>query len=156
MALSKQQWIFIFFVVLAGEVITYAPLPASAATPTQRTFRVEASQFAYSPAILKVNPGDTVTIELVSKDVVHGLYVDEYGTSVTADPGQTARLTFTVSKPGSFRFRCNVTCGAMHPFMIGKLQVGPNTWLWRASGLTVLAAIAILIFQNRIPKTRGT
>jgi len=156
MALSKQQWIFIFFVVLAGAVITVAPLPVYAATPTQRTFRVEASQFAYSPAILKVNPGDTVTIELVSKDVVHGLYVDEYGTSVTADPGQTARLTFTASKPGSFRFRCNVTCGAMHPFMIGKIQVGSNTWLWRASGLTVLAALAILIFQNLIPKTRGT
>jgi heme/copper-type cytochrome/quinol oxidase subunit 2 len=154
--LSKQQLIFIFFVVLAGAVITFAPLPIHTSVPTQRTFRVEANQFNYSPAILKVNPGDTVTIELVSTDVVHGLYVDEYGASVTADPGQTARLTFTADKPGSFRFRCNITCGALHPFMIGKLQVGPNTWLWRASGLTVLAALTILSFQTSIPKTRGT
>jgi len=127
---------------LAGAVIAFAPLPVRVAPPTQRTFRVEASQFAYSPAVLMVDPGDAVTIELVSTDVVHGLYVDGYGVSVTADPGQTARLTFTADRSGSFRFRCNVTCGALHPFMIGKLRVGSNTLLWRAIGLTLLAAIS--------------
>ena len=150
--MSKQKWLFGFIILLAGATIIFSPLPIHASTPIQRTFRVEANQFNYSPAILKVNPGDTVNIELVSMDVVHGLYVDEYGTSVASDPGQTARLTFTADKPGSFRFRCNITCGTLHPFMIGKLQVGPNTWLWRAGGLTVLAALAILIFQNSISK----
>ncbi|HBG74747.1 MAG: hypothetical protein A2X25_11980 [Chloroflexi bacterium GWB2_49_20] len=154
--MSKKQWFFAIFVVLAGMVIVFAPLPVHATAPTQRTFRVEASQYTYSPAILKVNPGDIISIELISTDVVHGLYVDEYGISVTADPGQTARLTFTADKPGSFRFRCNVTCGALHPFMIGKLQVGPNTWLWRASGLTVLAALAILILRPSPPKAQVT
>jgi len=142
--LSKKQWFFGFLVVLAGAVIVFAPLPVRAVPPTRRTFRVEASQFAYLPAVLEVNPGDTVMIELVSMDVVHGLYLDGYGVSVTADPGQTARLTFTADRSGSFRFRCNVTCGALHPFMIGKLQVGPNTWLWRAIALTVLGAIIAL------------
>jgi len=100
--------------------------------------------------VLTVDPGDTVTIELVSMDVVHGLYVDSYGVSVTADPGQTARLTFTADRSGSFRFRCNVTCGALHPFMIGKLRVGPNTLLWRAIGLTVLAALTAIILFPRL------
>ena len=135
---------------LAGAVIAFAPLPVRVASPTQRTFRVEASQFAYNPAVLTVDPGDTVTIELVSTDVVHGLYVDGYGVSVTADPGQTARLTFTADRSGSFRFRCNVTCGALHPFMIGKLRVGPNTLLWRAIGLTVLAALTAIILFPRL------
>ena len=130
-------------------MIAFAPLPVRLAPPAQRTFRVEARQFAFSPAVLTVDPGDTVTIELVSTDVVHGLYVDGYGVSVTADPGQTARLTFTADRSGSFRFRCNVTCGAMHPFMIGKLQVGSNTLLWRAIGLTVLAALAAIILFHR-------
>lgn len=134
---------------LAGAVIAFEPLPVRVAPPTQRTFRVEASQFAYSPAVLMVDPGDAVTIELVSTDVVHGLYVDGYGVSVTADPGQTARLTFTADKSGSFHFRCNVTCGALHPFMIGKLQVGSNTLLWRAIGLTVLAALAAIVLFPR-------
>jgi len=79
-----------------------------------------------------------VTIRLVSTDVVHGLYIDGYDISVEADPGQTQTLTFTADKPGSFRFRCNVTCGAMHPFMIGKLTVGANEWLYRSIGLAAL------------------
>ena len=154
--MSKKQWFFGILVVLAGAVIVFAPLPVRAALPTQRTFRVEASQFAYLPAVLEVNPGDTVMIELVSMDVVHGLYLDGYGVSVTADPGQTARLTFTADRSGSFRFRCNVTCGALHPFMIGKLQVGPNTWLWRAIALTVLATFAILILRPSLPKAQAS
>lgn len=132
---------------LTALVIAFAPIQVRFAPPQERTFRIEASQYAYSPAEISVNPGDRVTIELVSTDVVHGLYVDGYGVSMTADPGQTARLTFTVNQPGTFRLRCNVTCGAMHPFMIGKLQVGTNTLFWRAIGLTFLAAVAgVMLF----------
>jgi len=59
--------------------------------------------------------GDHVTIDLVSTDVVHGLYLDGYDLNVTADPGQTATLSFVADRSGSFRFRCSVTCGALHP-----------------------------------------
>ena len=150
----KKQWFLIVLVVLAGALIAFAPLPVHAASPTQRTFRVEASQFAYQPGTLEVNAGDTVTIQLVSQDVVHGLYVDGYGVSVTADPGQTASLTFIADRSGSFRLRCNVTCGALHPFMVGKFQVGFNTWLQRAIGLTYLAAFAMLTVPPRLSKAQ--
>ena len=131
----------LFPLVMAGLVVAFAPLPVPAIAPQERTFEIDAHQFAYSPSELHVNPGDTVTIQLVSTDVVHGLYVDGYDVSVEADPGQSATLTFVANKPGSFRFRCNVTCGAMHPFMIGKLTVGNNSWLYRSIGLSILAAI---------------
>jgi len=127
---------------LAALAVLFVPLPSATRPPAARTFRVEASNFAYFPGSLRVDPGDTVTIELVSTDVVHGLYLDGYDLSVTADPGQTARLTFSADQSGSFRFRCNVTCGALHPFMIGRLQVGANTTLWRAAGLAALVALA--------------
>lgn len=127
--------------VMAGLVVALAPLPIRPITPQERIFQVEARQFAYSPAELDVNPGDTVTIQLVSIDVVHGLYIDDYGISVEADPGQTATLTFTADRPGAFRLRCNVTCGAMHPFMIGKLRVGTNQWFYRSVGLAILGVI---------------
>ena len=131
--------------VMAGLVVAFAPLPAPTIVPQERTFRIDARQFAYSPSELKANAGDTVTIQLLSTDVVHGLYVDGYDVSVEADPGQTATLTFVADKPGSFRFRCNVTCGAMHPFMIGKLKVGTNNWLFRSVGLAMLAVISVII-----------
>lgn len=128
---------------MAGLVVALAPLPIQLVAPQERIFRIEARQFAYSPSELNVNPGDRVTIQLVSTDVVHGLYVDGYGVSVEADPGQTATLTFVANKSGSFRLRCNVTCGAMHPFMIGKLTVGTNHWFYRSIGLAVLGIVGL-------------
>lgn len=131
----------LLLLVIAGLVVAFAPLPVQSIAPQERTFRIEARQFAYSPSELKANPGDTVTIHLISTDVVHGLYVDGYDISVQADPGQAATLTFVANKLGSYRFRCNVTCGAMHPFMIGKLTVGTNDWLYRSVGLAILGLI---------------
>jgi len=111
-------------------------------------FHIEAGDFAYSPAILHVNPGDKVNIELTSTDVVHGLYVDGYDVSLTADPGQPATLTFIADRPGTFRLRCSVTCGALHPFMTGKLQVGPNLLLWRGIGLAFVAFLGIIFIRK--------
>jgi len=132
------------WIVLAGLalVILLIPVPTKASTPIERTFHIEASRFRYNPAVLTVNPGDRVTIELTATDAVHGVSIDGYNLETTSDPGQTARLTFVADRQGSFRFRCTVTCGNMHPFMIGKLQVGQNTLLIRAAGLALLAIIA--------------
>jgi len=127
--------------LLLAILILLVPIPAKARTPTERVFRVEASRFAYSPAVLKVNPGDRVTIELISTDVVHGLSIDGYGLEVSADPGRPASLTFTADRVGSFRLRCSVTCGGMHPFMIGKLQVGGQNTLWRGVGAAFMIAV---------------
>jgi heme/copper-type cytochrome/quinol oxidase subunit 2 len=137
--------------IATGLVVAFAPLPVPVSAPQERTFRIDARQFAYSPSELKVNAGDKVTIELISNDVVHGLYLDGYNVSVEADPGQTATLSFTAEKAGSFRFRCNVTCGAMHPFMIGKLTVGTNDWLFRSIGLAVITLMGVLVIAK--PKT---
>jgi heme/copper-type cytochrome/quinol oxidase subunit 2 len=131
--------------VMAGLVVAFAPLPVPAIASQERTFRIDARQFAYSPSELQVNSGDTVILRLLSNDVVHGLYVDGYDLSIEADPGQTTTLTFVANKSGSFRFRCNVTCGAMHPFMIGKLTVGTNQWLYRSIGLAGLAIVAVIV-----------
>ena len=141
----RSRLSLLFFLALTGLVVAFAPIPVQSITPQERTFRIDARQFAYSPSELRVNAGDTVNIQLVSTDVVHGLYVDGYNISVETDPGQTATLTFVADKPGSFRFRCNVTCGAMHPFMIGKLTVGSNHWLYRSVGLAALAIVSVVV-----------
>ena len=135
--------------VMAGLVVAFVPLPVPAIAPQERTFELDAGQFAYSPSEFHVSPGDTVNIHLTSTDVVHGLYVDDYDVSIEADPGQSATLTFVADKPGSFRFRCNVTCGAMHPFMIGKLTVGSNNWLYRSIGLAVLAVLGMTVSRKQ-------
>lgn len=127
---------------LIAIAIAFVPTPMTIAAPTDRHFRIEAGRFQYTPAAMTVNPGDHVTIDLVATDVVHGLYIDGYDRSVVADPGQMASLSFVADQVGTFRFRCSVTCGALHPFMIGKLNVGNNYLLWRGLGLAMLAAVA--------------
>jgi len=126
---------------LLAVAIVFVPNPIALAASGDRHFRIEASSYQYTPEAIQVSPGDHVTIDLVATDVVHGLYIDGYDLSVTADPGQTATLSFIADRSGSFRLRCSVTCGAMHPFMIGKLNVGSNDLLWRAIGLSALAVV---------------
>jgi heme/copper-type cytochrome/quinol oxidase subunit 2 len=140
--MSDSKFISLSVFIIAGLLVAFTPLPISRDEPTNRTFHVDATSFAFNPAEIKVNPGDQVMIELTSSDVVHGLYLDGYDLEISADPGQTTELTFIADQAGSFRFRCSVTCGDLHPFMIGKLHVGPNLLLWRGAGLAILAALA--------------
>lgn len=126
--------------VLLGLAIVLVPFPVRADPPVDRTFRIDARRFEYQPSEIRVNPGDRVTIELAAMDVVHGLSIDGYGLSVTAEPGQVASLTFTADRSGTFRFHCTVVCGALHPFMTGKLNVGVNTTGLKAAALSVLVA----------------
>ena len=128
--------------MLLTMVILLVPVPFALSAPQERHVRIEASQFQYMPSVISVNPGDRVTIDLTSNDVVHGLYVDDYGVGITADPGQTTRLTFVADKAGTFALRCFAPCGPLHPFMVGKLNVGSNWLLWRAMGVAGIVTFA--------------
>ncbi len=125
-----------FFV--AAALVVFLPIPALAA-PAERTIRVVADHSAFNPAVISVNPGDRVTIELVAKDVAHGLAIDGYPVDLHAEPGQTARFTFIAGRAGAFKLRCSIACGNLHPFMTGKFEVGPNLLLLRSAGLGLLA-----------------
>ena len=89
-------------------------------------FEINAKKFSYTPNIIRVNKGDNVTIRLISEDVTHGFYLDAYGVEMRAHPGQDGSISFIADKTGRFTFRCSVTCGEFHPFMVGYLVIGPN------------------------------
>jgi heme/copper-type cytochrome/quinol oxidase subunit 2 len=144
----KLLWGLLSFLVLA---FWLAPPPRALAHPQERTIPVQASAFQFAPGVIYANPGDQVTLQLTSLDVVHGLYIDGYDLEAWIEPGKTTRLTFTAGESGAFRLRCSVACGAMHPFMVGKLQVGPNWLLWKSItllGVSLLAGIFV-IFRGR-------
>ncbi len=141
--ISRRISYQLVLLILAALAILFLPTFVSAAPPTERTYHIEARSFEYTPPTIQVNQGDRITLELASTDVVHGLYIDGYDLNVVADPGQTAKLTFIADRSGSFRFRCSVTCGAMHPFMIGKLEVGTNWLWWQTIGFAVLVLIVV-------------
>lgn len=127
-------------------VAVIAPLPIGSAAPQARTVSVRARQFAYEPGTIHVNRGDTVTINLESMDAVHGLFIDSYDVNINAEPGRSAQATFVASRPGAFRLRCSVSCGALHPFMIGEMVVEPNLPFARSLLLTVIAAVGAVAY----------
>jgi heme/copper-type cytochrome/quinol oxidase subunit 2 len=128
--------------IIAAMVI---PLPV-AAVPQTREITIDARSFAYSPSSILVHRGDTVNITLEATDAAHGLTIDGYDVNIQAEPGQSAQATFVADKEGKYEFRCSVTCGPLHPFMIGEMQVDPEFPLGRALAATVIATVGALAF----------
>lgn len=116
---------------------------------SEKQLKVVARQFAYDPPIIRVNRGDTVTIEASSQDVMHGLYIDGYQIDEELRPGKSARFTFVANKAGRFGFRCSRTCGVLHPFMIGTLIVEPNYLFPGSVGLAVGLAMGTFIYMAK-------
>jgi hypothetical protein len=108
----------------------------------QREFFIRAQQYAYNPPRIVVDQGDQVHIHLASLDVVHGFFLEGYDIEANIYPGvlpfylrypsasteytPVKKLVFTADRPGKFRYRCSVTCGTLHPFMLGEMIVRPN------------------------------
>lgn len=147
--LSAKTLLLLIFISLSAAILTI-PWPFRPASTT-RHFTVAGRQFAYEPGTLQVNQGDRVIITLTASDVVHGLYLDGYGLETRVEPGQSQTIQFVADKPGKFRYRCSVSCGTLHPFMIGELIVGPNTTFGRAVALLMLVVGGVLICLWRFP-----
>lgn len=148
--LRKRLLILLPFLLLAGGV-WLIPLDWLAAAPQTRQVTLTASQFAFDPPVLHVNRGDRVILTLQAADVVHGLYLDGYDIRARVEPGLPKQLEFVADRSGKFRYRCSVSCGTLHPFMIGELVVAPNdTWI-RAAALTLLTAVGMLVYLRYSP-----
>jgi heme/copper-type cytochrome/quinol oxidase subunit 2 len=141
MASRARGWVP--WIVAAG-AIALSPLPLPSAPAQERHVRIEAADDGFSPGVIKANLGDRITVELVAVDVVHGLFLEGYDVTLTADPGQSATISFVADREGTFAFRCSIVCGPLHPFLVGKLRVGANVTLWRALGISLLIASAVV------------
>ena len=62
------------------------------------------------------------------------------------EPGKSAVVTFVADKEGKFKFRCSIPCGTLHPFMIGELNVEPNSPLARALAATLIVALGAVVW----------
>jgi heme/copper-type cytochrome/quinol oxidase subunit 2 len=131
-------------------VVWLVPVPVST-QPVTHQMMLSAEQFAFDAPVLRVNRGDRVILSLQATDVVHGFYLDGYDIEARLEPGLTQQVEFVADRVGKFRYRCSVSCGSLHPFMIGELVVGPNLMFARAVGLTLVAVIATLFYLWRFP-----
>lgn len=132
-------------ITIIGACIAIAFLlsPDSPVSPGEKKyFVITAQQYFYSPNRIVVNKGDIVHITLGAVDVVHGFFLEGYDVEAEIHPGKipfklrhpsaakefsyVEGIEFKADRAGKFRYRCSVTCGALHPFMQGNLIVLPN------------------------------
>jgi heme/copper-type cytochrome/quinol oxidase subunit 2 len=149
---KKSSWLLALVIVGAAAFLP-ALAPVTKEAPQRRDIDVVARKYAYDPPIMTVNQGDEIHVRFASKDVVHGFYLEGYDLDALADPGKSGfkmrhpsqsadytpaeEMVFKADKQGKFRYRCSMTCGYMHPFMMGVLIVKPNSLFSSASGMMV-------------------
>ncbi|HZP94971.1 MAG TPA: cupredoxin domain-containing protein [Candidatus Limnocylindria bacterium] len=129
-------------------LVAWAPAPVGTSGVTHDV-KVATFQFGFTPNVIRANLGDEILIHLTSRDVSHGFYLDGYGIEVRVEAGQTKDIRFTANRAGTYRFRCAVTCGALHPFMIGQLVVEPNVPFAAAAAVVAGSAVAGYVWSVR-------
>ena len=150
---SHHLRIVLPFVAL-GSAILLLPLQ-TVALPSTHSISLEARQYEFMPGRIEVHQGDHVVITLSAADVTHGFYLEGYGIEQRIVPGVAQQIAFTADQPGKFRFRCSVSCGAMHPFMLGELVVQTNVPFSRALGVMLTALVGTLVFLWHSGRTQG-
>ena len=87
--------------------------------------------YSYEEMVVPTNT--TVSLDIVSSDVVHSWWIPELGGKFQAVPGYHSYTWFKISKPGVYKGQCAVLCGRGHARMIATVRAVPpaefDAWL---------------------------
>jgi cytochrome c oxidase subunit II len=87
----------------------------------------------YSYEEMVVPTETTVTLDIVSSDVIHSWWIPALGGKFQAVPGYHNYTWFKISKPGVYRGQCANICGRGHARMIATVRAIPpaqfDAWL---------------------------
>lgn len=75
------------------------------------------------PAVMELPVGETVQIELTSRDVIHSFFVPDLLFKRDAIPGRTTTFEFTPTTIGTFHAQCAEFCGLWHSKMTFEVNV---------------------------------
>jgi len=84
-----------------------------------------AQTWRFTPDEIHVPAGSVITFYATSRDVVHGLKIENTNVNVMLLPGQISKVTASFDKPGTYLFICHEYCGIGHQAMSGRLIVEP-------------------------------
>ncbi len=89
--------------------------------------------YSYEEMVVPTNT--TVSLDIVSQDVVHSWWIPELGGKFQDVPGYHNYTWFKISKPGLYRGQCAFLCGRGHARMIASVRAVPpaqfEAWLAR-------------------------
>lgn len=91
--------------------------------PHQFEVYVIARIFSFTPSVLTVPTGASVTFYATSSDVVHGFFIANTAVNMMVVPGWVSSATHVFSQPGTYLLLCNEYCGSGHHYMYGTIDV---------------------------------
>ncbi len=113
----------------------------------------------YSYETLVVPTETTVTLDVVSADVVHSWWVPALGGKVQAVPGYHSYTWFKIPKPGIYRGQCASLCGRGHARMIATVKAVPpaqfDEWLAYQKKLIAQANADAQVARAKLGKQIG-
>jgi cytochrome c oxidase subunit 2 len=87
----------------------------------------------YSYEEMVVPTKTTVTLDIVSSDVVHSWWIPQLGGKFQAVPGYHNYTWFKIEKPGIYKGQCAILCGRGHARMVATVKAVPpaqfDEWL---------------------------
>jgi cytochrome c oxidase subunit 2 len=89
----------------------------------QYTAHIIAQMWRYTPGEIRVPVGSEVTFVMTSKDITHGIIIEQHDVNLMLLPGQVTRATTTFNRPGTYQMVCHEYCGPGHHNMIGQVVV---------------------------------
>ena len=99
-----------------------APTPVPP-TQSSKNFSISASNYSFTPNMIKVSKGDKVNITFKVAEGFHNLTLTGYNLATKSiAAGQTDSLNFTANQTGTFQFYCSID-GHRELGMVGNLVV---------------------------------
>ena len=112
-----------FKAVVIATILSAIILVPLSAGEQPRTINIIAQRFSFSPNEITVKKGEEVTLVIQSKDVSHGLLIEDLGVRTEVKKGQSAEVKFTPTTAGTFEGKCAHFCGSGHGSMTMTVHV---------------------------------
>jgi cytochrome c oxidase subunit II len=113
--------------------------------------------YSYQEMVVPTNT--TVTLDIVSSDVVHSWWIPALGGKFQAVPGYHNYAWFQISKPGVYRGQCANICGRGHARMIATVRAIPpvqfDAWLANQRRLIEEANAAAAAARKKLSEQTG-
>jgi cytochrome c oxidase subunit 2 len=113
--------------------------------------------YSYEEMVVPTNT--TVTLDIVSSDVVHSWWIPALGGKFQAVPGYHNYAWFKISKPGVYRGQCANMCGRGHARMIATVRAVPpaqfEAWLAAQRRQIEEANVAAAAERKKLDEQQG-
>jgi len=87
------------------------------------SIRIVATQFAFLPRCVVAPRGKSVTLRIVSPDVIHGILVTGTNVNTMVVPGYVSQVHTVFTRTGDLLMPCHEFCGMGHSQMWATIRV---------------------------------